>query len=164
MYLDEIRRELDERRGVLASTPTLWRILKFSGYTLKKITKVAIERDARKRAQFRLNYARLYRADQLIFVDESSFDRRTPYRRRGWAVSGRRVYKSTFFVRGRRYSLLPALASTGIIYAKVIEGSFTALRFYAFIEALLTRMQPFPAPKPYHIPWHALFFPSTIFT
>lgn len=97
-----------------------------------------------------------------------------------------------------RYSLLPALASTGIIYAKVIEGSFTALRFYAFIEALLTQMQPFPAPKSVIVmdnarihkdprvldlitcryadfcldftvlliilQWHALFFPSTIFT
>ncbi|KAJ3984866.1 hypothetical protein F5890DRAFT_1474228 [Lentinula detonsa] len=69
MYLDEIQHHLDERRGVLAA-----------------ITKVAIERDDLKRAQFRLNYARLYSADQLVFVDESSFDRRTPYRRRGWAL------------------------------------------------------------------------------
>ncbi|KAJ3846191.1 hypothetical protein EV368DRAFT_53119, partial [Lentinula lateritia] len=37
MYLDEIRRELDEKYGVIASTPTLWCILKFSGYTLKKV-------------------------------------------------------------------------------------------------------------------------------
>lgn len=70
-----------------------------------QVTKVAVERDALKRAQFRLNYARSYSADQLVFVDESSFDRRTPYRRRGWTVSGRRVFKNAFFVRGRRYVL-----------------------------------------------------------
>ncbi|KAJ3924794.1 MAG: hypothetical protein NXY57DRAFT_907768 [Lentinula lateritia] len=37
MYLDEIRDAVYERRGVLASTPTLWRVLKLSGYTLKKV-------------------------------------------------------------------------------------------------------------------------------
>ncbi|KAJ3911633.1 Homeodomain-like protein, partial [Lentinula edodes] len=37
MYLDEIRDALNEWRGVLASTPTLWHVLKLSGYTLKKV-------------------------------------------------------------------------------------------------------------------------------
>ncbi|KAJ3885248.1 hypothetical protein GG344DRAFT_16272, partial [Lentinula edodes] len=43
--------------------------------------------------------------------------------------------------------LLPALSIHGILYAKVVEGSFTALKFYDFISALLTCMQPFPAPN-----------------
>ncbi|KAJ3963904.1 hypothetical protein EV361DRAFT_775674, partial [Lentinula raphanica] len=43
--------------------------------------------------------------------------------------------------------LLPALSIGGILYAKVVEGSFTAQKFFDFIEALLTCMQPFPAPK-----------------
>jgi hypothetical protein len=46
-----------------------------------------------------------------------------------------------------RYSLLPAKSTEGIIWAKVVEGSFTAKRFYDFIEELLSRMQPFPAPN-----------------
>lgn len=46
-----------------------------------------------------------------------------------------------------RYSLLPALSMDGIIYAKIVEGSFTAMKFYNFIEALLDRMQPFPQPN-----------------
>lgn len=45
------------------------------------------------------------------------------------------------------YSLLPGLSRTGILYVKVVEGSFTALKFYEFIEALLIRMRPFPASK-----------------
>ena len=35
----------------------------------------------------------------------------------------------------------------GIIFAKVVEGSFTALRFQDFISHLLDYMQPFPLPN-----------------
>ncbi|KAJ3743777.1 hypothetical protein DFH05DRAFT_1249874 [Lentinula detonsa] len=37
MYLDEIQHHLDERRGVLAAVSTIWKVLKCSGYTLKKV-------------------------------------------------------------------------------------------------------------------------------
>ena len=43
-----------------------------------------------------------------------------------------------------RYSLLPALSMDGIIWAKIVEGSFTKPLFQEFIAELLTRMQPFP--------------------
>jgi transposase len=41
--------------------------------------------------------------------------------------------------------LLPALTLEGIIYAKIVEGSFTAERFIEFLEGLLANMNPFPA-------------------
>jgi transposase len=46
-----------------------------------------------------------------------------------------------------RYSLLPALSLDGMIYAKVVEGSFTSSLFRDFLEGVLDHMQPFPAPK-----------------
>ncbi|KAH7917785.1 hypothetical protein BV22DRAFT_1025768, partial [Leucogyrophana mollusca] len=46
-----------------------------------------------------------------------------------------------------RYSLLPALSLNGILHASIVEGSFTTARFREFIEGLLPRMQPFPAPN-----------------
>jgi transposase len=39
---------------------------------------------------------------------------------------------------------LLAISLDGIIWAKVVEGSFTAALFYEFIEELLTHMEPFP--------------------
>jgi hypothetical protein len=33
----------------------------------------------------------------------------------------------------------------GMLHVKIVEGSFTAARFYEFIEGLLDHMQPFPA-------------------
>ncbi|KAE9385894.1 hypothetical protein BT96DRAFT_783354, partial [Gymnopus androsaceus JB14] len=36
--------------------------------------------------------------------------------------------------------LLPALTTNGVIYARVIEVSFTMRHFHSFIEGLLDRM------------------------
>ena len=43
-----------------------------------------------------------------------------------------------------RYSLLPALSLDRIIWAKIVEESFTKPLFHTFIQELLTRMEPFP--------------------
>ncbi|KAJ7301732.1 hypothetical protein DFH08DRAFT_642256, partial [Mycena albidolilacea] len=40
--------------------------------------------------------------------------------------------------------LLPALSLDGILHVKIVEGSFTAARFYEFIDGLLDHMEPFP--------------------
>ncbi|TFY50736.1 hypothetical protein EVG20_g11358 [Dentipellis fragilis] len=73
-----------------------------------------------------------------------SFDRRTALRGKAWALCGQRALRKCFFVRGRQYSLLPALSLDGVIWAKIVEGSFTTVRFLEFIEGLLDCMQPFP--------------------
>ena len=35
----------------------------------------------------------------------------------------------------------------GMLDVMIVEGSFNAARFYTFIESLLERMQPWPAPR-----------------
>jgi hypothetical protein len=35
----------------------------------------------------------------------------------------------------------------GIIFARIVEGSFTASRFHDFVSHLLDHMQPFPLPN-----------------
>jgi len=145
LYMDEMKDLLESRIGVEVDESTIWRALRRSGFTMKKLTKDALERNEVKRALFRLQYGRLYTAEQTVFVDESSFDRRTAVRGRAWALSGQRAVRKCFFVRGRRYSLLPALSLDGIIWAKTVEGSFTKPLFMGFIAELLSRMQPFPA-------------------
>ena len=39
-----------------------------------------------------------YEADQLVFVDESSVDRRTTYRGRTWSFRGASAQRKAFFV------------------------------------------------------------------
>jgi len=43
-----------------------------------------------------------YHAEQLVFVDESSVDRRTTYRNQAWSIRGTMAQRKVFFVRGRR--------------------------------------------------------------
>ncbi|KAH7923725.1 hypothetical protein BV22DRAFT_1014820 [Leucogyrophana mollusca] len=94
-----------------------------------QITRVAAERSAQKRLEF-LTRIGTYMAEQLVFVDESSVDRRTTYRGRAC------------------FSVLPALSlNDGILHCDVVEGSFCTETFKQFIERLLDQMQPFPAPN-----------------
>jgi hypothetical protein len=67
------------------------------------MTKAAIERDEVKRTKYLCEVGQ-YRADQLVFVDESSFDKRTTHRNYGWSLRGERATKRCHFIRGRRYS------------------------------------------------------------
>jgi hypothetical protein len=44
-----------------------------------------------------------YRADQLVFVDETGVNRHTGARTHGWAPCGERARRRDFFVRGVKY-------------------------------------------------------------
>src|SRR6266567_5408792 len=114
-----MRELLRDRTGTDATESTIWRALRRSGFTMKavmisasktvfplildcQITKDALERSELKRGLFRVRYGNQYTPEQTVFVDESSFDRRTAIRGRAWALSGQRAVRKCFFVRGRR--------------------------------------------------------------
>ncbi|KAI5994818.1 hypothetical protein EDD15DRAFT_2431341, partial [Pisolithus albus] len=75
---------LEASCGVYVSHATVWRTLCRGGFTMKKITRVSAERSAAKRAEY-VTRIGAYRAEQLVFVDESSIDRRTTYRGHAWS-------------------------------------------------------------------------------
>ena len=56
-----------------------------------------------------------YMPEQFIFVDESAKDERTPSRRYGYSCVNTRARLRVAFVRGKRYSILPALTLDGIV-------------------------------------------------
>jgi hypothetical protein len=115
-----------------------------------------------------MNRISQYDASQLVFVDESSVDRRTTYRGRAWSICGTQAQRKVFFIHGRRYSIflhsylakaniinilirfsvLPAISlQDGILHCKIVEGSFCMETFLGFIEGLLEFMQPYPQPN-----------------
>lgn len=73
--------------------------------TSLQVTKAARERDSAKRASYVIEISK-YQRHELVFVDESSFDRRVSLRNRGWALVGQRTVLNTFFVKGKRYNVL----------------------------------------------------------
>lgn len=46
-----------------------------------------------------------------------------------------------------RFSILPGISLDGMLHVSIIEGSFTASTFLAFLEALLANMNPYPGPN-----------------
>ncbi|KAJ7115365.1 hypothetical protein C8R44DRAFT_739952 [Mycena epipterygia] len=104
-FLQELKDLLEERVGVEVSDSTVWRTLNCTGFTMKKtleITRHAVERNEGDQRSYKFSYGRTCEPETTVFVDESSFDRRTVIRNRGWALKGRRAERKCFFVRGKR--------------------------------------------------------------
>jgi hypothetical protein len=118
LYLNELCEILAMTCGVNVSDSTVWRTLKEAGFTMKKVcihlilvsvfqsvwqvTRIAVERSAAKRLDY-VSRIGMYEVNQLVFVDESSVDRRTTYRGYAWSIRGTHAQRKAFFVRGRRY-------------------------------------------------------------
>ncbi|KIO28586.1 hypothetical protein M407DRAFT_71694, partial [Tulasnella calospora MUT 4182] len=94
------------------------------------ITKMAVERNEARRDEYFVEIGQ-YLPEQLVFVDESAVDRRTPARRFGWERRGKRAR-------------MHALSLDGILYSQIVEGSFNGESFLGFVTNLLDRMEPYP--------------------
>lgn len=127
-----------------ASRQTVVRTLKRRGYTRKQISVPALEADEEKQAEYWVKVGTWYRPDQLVFLDESACNRFTTRRKYGWAFSGERARRSDYFIRGKRYSVLPALSLDGVLHVHVQDHSYTSAEFREFVDQLLDNMNPFP--------------------
>ena len=67
-----------------------------------QISRVAAECSAEKCLEY-IGRISAYEPRQLVFIDESSVDRRTTYRGRAWSIRGTKAQRKAFFVRGRQY-------------------------------------------------------------
>jgi hypothetical protein len=65
------------------------------------MTRVEAERSAEKRLDYIARISQ-YQANQIVFVDESSIDRRTSYRGHAYTIQGRAAQRKAFFIRGKR--------------------------------------------------------------
>jgi hypothetical protein len=74
-----------------------------------------------------------YQREQLIFLDESAKDERTISRGYGYSEINTRAVKKVVFIRGKRYTILPALSLDGIIAVDIIEGNCTKEKFKEFV-------------------------------
>ena len=132
-FLDELLGLLETNRFVAVHYTTIHRELVRAGISLKKLRKIAKERDEDKRAEF-IRRMSQYAAEEIGYIDETSKDERTTFRRYDCSAKGARVQRKGVFVRGRRLSAVGLLTLDGMAASNVIEGSFTAAKFADFIE------------------------------
>ena len=74
-----------------------------------------------------------YTPDQLVFLDESAKDERSLSCGYGYSFMNTSAKKKVVFVRGKRYTILPALSLQGFIAIDIMEGSCTKERFKNFV-------------------------------
>ena len=144
LYLYELLDSLESYfPGIDVSASTIWRTLGRMGYSVKELSRRAIERNEATRMDFLLRMQQ-YHQRQLIFFDESSYDRRISIRKYGRAPSGLRAPVSAFFVRGIRYSVAAALGLDGYIATSIQEGGLNAQDVYDFFaDALVSALASF---------------------
>jgi hypothetical protein len=85
------------------------------------------------RSAYMVNMGSQYSAEQLIFIDDSAKDERTLSRMYGYSLMNVRVVKKNVFVRGKRYTILPALGLDGFIVVEIMVGSYDKKKFEDFI-------------------------------
>ncbi|KAF7335978.1 DDE family endonuclease [Mycena sanguinolenta] len=145
LYLDEIQEQIASVHGIEISLSTITRTLKRLGMTSKKLSRTAAERCEDSRREFVLEVGK-YPPEYLVTADEAAVNILTTYRNNGWSYRGLRAPKKCNFVRGIRYSLLPAITIDGLIYTHVKVGGYNGEQFVEWLEGLLQVMNPYPAP------------------
>jgi len=103
----------------------------------KKVSPAAIERNELLRVTWQAAYADIP-ADYTVWLDESSVDNRTNQRQMGWAEVGQACVCREIFIRGQRYSVLPAFTWEGYIALDIFEGAINKEKFITFLTVYRT--------------------------
>ena len=80
-----------------------------------------------------MNIGMYFQPEQLIFINESAKDECTLCRQYGYSPWNQAAIKKVVFLRGKRYTILPALSLDGMLALDIMEGSCNKERFCNFI-------------------------------
>ena len=147
IYLREIHTEVLKSTGADISYSQICRFLSSVGFSRQKIKYVALQRDKRLRSIF-ITDVSLYHPD-LIFLDESGFDRRDGMRQYGYSLRGRPPISHKLLARGKHVSLIAFMSTMGVLDCKIMDGGVDGDAFYSFVEKhLLPHLMPFNGQNP----------------
>jgi transposase len=86
-----------------------------------------------------------FKAQQLVFIDESGANERTGDRKNAWSPRGCPIIVRQNFRRIEKWSILPAYTIDGYISTALFQGSINKDRFEEFIlDFVLPLCSPFP--------------------
>ena len=131
-YQDEIAEFLLSEFDISITQSTVSRLLKRLNQTHKRVKRTHTARDDELRAHFKAKMCE-YRANQLVFIDESAADERTKDRKWGWSLKGLPCRVRLPGKRSTRWSILPAMGINGYIDYEIIQGGFNTEKFNYFI-------------------------------
>lgn len=131
--VDELQEKLLMSCDVEMSIVTLSRTLRRMAVTNKKVSKMAMERNEVLRATWQAAYGDIPK-EYFVWLDESGVDNRTNQRGDGWSLLGTACVRRMTFVRGQRFSVLPALSVDGMIALDIFEGAVDKEKFLTFLR------------------------------
>jgi len=143
LYLHEIRDYIEKVSGLRVAGSTICRTLQRNGYTRKKVQAIARERSSCYRGIFRANISHLT-ADHFVWVDETGSDARNHIRKFGYTLKGIPPMYCRYLARGRRFSAIAALSTSGCVGVKLTTGTVNGNTFVDFVwGTLIPEMEPF---------------------
>lgn len=122
--------------GLGVAISTLWRTLKQLGYSHKKRSVEAAERNEFDRVAWRVLVAEQIEADRFVFVDEMGSNT-SLHPLCAWSPSGQRALCSVPRNRGKNTTLVASMTIEGMGPALAMEGSTDSEVFEAYVERFL---------------------------
>ena len=151
IYLRELQAQVSQVTGLEISLGTLCNFLHQQNFTRQKMKLRATQIDEALRAQFSADVS-LYKAEMLVFLDETGTDRRDVLRHKGYSLRGKPAVAHKLLVRGERISVIAFMSPQGILDSVPVKGGVNADKFYHAVQrSLLPHLMPFNGTNPHSV-------------
>ncbi len=147
-FLHEIQSQLHDATGKWVHVSTICRTIHKNNFTHKRVQVIALQRSDEARIRFMAEVS-AYDPNLLIWVDETSSDRRKSIRQYGYAIRGMRSVCHHLSVGGKRVSAILVMTTRGIENVYTTTGSVNGEVFEHFVcECILPIILPFDGNNP----------------
>jgi len=128
----------EEFRGMTISISSVWKVLSARGFSYQVLERRALQTKRSKICEYAVEFNSLVPLlDQLVFLDEVSFDNRSMLQKRGYFKrNGTPVFHGVFR-RSERHSLLAFCNINGLLEVFRTEGTFTRVKFFNSLRTLI---------------------------
>lgn len=133
LYLEEVKELFVKRVGINISVSSIHPILHEGGLTWRVLERRAIQIQLKDVLRFCDELPEIkWGWEQLVFLDEVSFDGRDMIRKKGYGAKGKRLLYRGEFGRSIRSSCLCFIGAKGVLNVYETEGTFDRKKFVGF--------------------------------
>lgn len=135
LYLCEAKDIFRRQFGISISVASIHTILHEKGLTWKVLERRAIQIRLKEVLRFCDELSKIqWSWEQLVFLDEASFDGRDMIRKRGYGAKGERLLHRGEFSRSIRSSVLCFIGAGGVLNVYETEGTFDRKKFVQYLK------------------------------